>query len=85
MKKIIATRQMDEFGRVVLPAEARCALKMKNESALDIYIDVDAGEICLKAHENACSHCGSTQNLMKFQNQYICSDCQKEIANLSAK
>lgn len=83
MLKLITTRRMDELGRVVLPAEVRSALDWKTEIFLDIYCDTDTGRVYLKAHENTCIHCGSTQNLLGFKNRYICSKCQKEIMTLS--
>lgn len=85
MLQLITTRRMDELGRIVLPAEARSALDWKTENFLDIYCDTDTGEVCLKAHENACIHCGSTQDLLKFQNRYVCCACQKKIAELAAE
>lgn len=85
MMKLIATRSIDNLGRVVLPIEIRNALYWKSETYLDIYYDADNGEVHLKTHENACIHCGSIQDLMKFQNRYICRVCQKKIAKLSAE
>ena len=85
MLKFSATRQMDELGRILLPLEVRSALDWNTEPHLVIYWDAETGEVCLKAHENHCIHCGSTQDLLKFQNQYICRTCQKKIAELPAK
>lgn len=85
MLKLNATRRMDELGRIVLPQEMRGTLDWNEDTLLDIYCDTDTGEVCLKEHENHCIHCGSTQDLLKFQNRYICRACQKEIAELSTK
>ena len=82
MIKLNQARAMDRLGRVVLPIEVRNALNWHEETLLDIYYDTDAGEVRLKAHENTCVHCGSTQDLLKFQNRYICRVCQKKIAEL---
>ena len=76
---------MDRLGRVVLPIEVRNALDWHEETLLDIYYDTDAGEVCLRAYENTCIYCGSTQDLLKFQNRYICCACQKKIAKLAAE
>ena len=61
MLKLNQARAMDRLGRVVLPIEVRNALNWHEETLLDIYYDTDAGEVRLKAHENTCVHCGSTQ------------------------
>ena len=78
MIKLNQARAMDRLGRVVLPIEVRNALNWHEETLLDIYYDTDAGEVRLKAHENTCVHCGSTQDLLKFQNRYICRVCKKK-------
>ena len=83
MLKLNQARALDRLGRVVLPIEVRNALNWHEETLLDIYYDTDAGEVCLNAHEDMCVHCGSTTNLIKFQNRYICCACQKKIAELS--
>lgn len=85
MLKLNATRQIDGLGRIVLPQEMRGTLGWNEDTLLDIYCDTDTGEVCLKAHENQCIYCGATQELSKFQNRYICCECQKKIAELSAK
>ena len=70
---------------IAQPIEVRHALDWNTETPLDIYCDTDTGEVRLKAHENHCIYCGTTQDLLKFQNRYICCACQKKIAELSAK
>ena len=85
MLKLNQARAMDRLGRVVLPIEVRNALNWHEETLLDIYYDTDASEVRLKAYENTCVHCGSTHDLLKFQNRYICCVCQKKIAELSAE
>lgn len=82
MQRLGAVRMMDGLGRIVLPAEVRTALNWNTESPLDIYYDTDTGEVHLKAHQEFCAHCGSTENLIKFKNQHICAKCKKEIAKL---
>ena len=82
MLKLNQASAMDRLGRDVLPIEVRNALHWHAEPLLDIYYATDAGEVRLKAHENACVHCGSTQEVLKFQNRYICRVCQKKIAEL---
>lgn len=77
MLKLNQARGMDSLGRVVLPIEVRNALDWHEEMLLDIYYDTDAGEVCLRAHKNTCIYCGSTQDLLKFKNRYICCACQQ--------
>lgn len=85
MLKLNQARAMDRLGRVVLPIEVRNELDWHEETLLDIYYDTTAGEVRLKAHSNTCIHCGSTTDLVKFKNRYICSACQKQIADLSVE
>lgn len=76
------TTVIDSLERVILPIEVRNALDWKPEMLLDIYYNTDTDEVCLRAHKNTCVHCGSTQDLLKFRNRYICCVCQKKIAEL---
>ena len=85
MLKLNQARGMDRLGRIVLPIEVRNELDWHEETLLDVYYDTAAGEVCLKAHKNTCIHCGSTTDLVKFKNRYICRACQKERAELTAE
>lgn len=75
MKKLCTTRRLDELGRIVLPAEIRTALEWGAATNIDIYLDEDSAEVCLKTHQNSCVFCGTTENLNKHKNRYVCDTC----------
>lgn len=73
-------RKVDELGRIVLPMELRNKLGISEKDPLEIY--VSGSSIILKKFNSNCALCGSTKNLIDFQDNLICSDCKQKIANL---
>ena len=45
--KLIATRKIDELGRILLPMEIRKRYQLEADTALDICVD-DSGQIVLQ-------------------------------------
>ena len=85
MKRANAARKLDRLGRLVLPLEARRALKWEKDMELDIVYDTSAREVILRAHEDSCVYCGSRENLILFKNYPICRSCREQISNLMKK
>ena len=73
-------RKVDEWGRIVIPMELRNKLGISEKDPLEIY--VSGSSIILKKFNSNCALCGSTKNLIDFQDNLICSDCKQKIANL---
>jgi len=51
--KIIATRTIDELGRIILPFELRKKLGISSRDKMDVYINTN-GDIVLKKSRSQC-------------------------------
>ena len=74
------TRRLDELGRVVLPMELRTRLELTSKVAVDIWLD--GKDIILRKQENACTFCGSTENLEEAVGKLICKSCGNQLKNI---
>ena len=83
MKSIGIVRKMDELGRIVLPIELRNTLDIKQKDPLEIFVEGDS--IILKKYVPACIFCGSTTDMMSYNDKNICKKCAKEIGALTKK
>ncbi|MEA5136379.1 MAG: AbrB/MazE/SpoVT family DNA-binding domain-containing protein [Candidatus Fimivivens sp.] len=75
-------RQIDEFGRVVIPAEARNVMDWGEKTPVEISVNSAEQQIVIKRHTFTCTFCAETENLKAFHNKHICPTCQKAIAML---
>lgn len=77
--RVIATRKVDELGRVVLPFELRRALHLDVKSLVDICVD-DNGQIVIRQSEPSYKICGETENLTELHdiNSCVCLDCMQK-------
>lgn len=73
-------RKIDELGRVILPAEIRKRLDVKENDSVDF--SWDGHQVILKKHGPICSFCGSTDNLLLFAGKYICKACLDKLSQL---
>jgi len=71
-------RKVDDLGRIVLPAELRKTLGLKEGSALDITLE--DGCVVLSPRQEACVFCGGNKDLNPFRLKMICATCREEIA-----
>ena len=83
MKSTGIVRKVDELGRVVIPIEIRNQFNIAEKDPIEIY--VDGSSIVLKKYEPNCIFCGSTENLISYNDKLICEDCSQKIGKLSAK
>lgn len=77
MKSTGIVRRIDELGRVVIPKELRRTMGIAEKDALEIYTEGDA--IVLKKYEACCSFCGGTDDIEKFRDKPVCSQCLNEL------
>lgn len=81
MKATGIVRKVDELGRVVIPIELRNKFDIKVKDPIEIF--VDSNSIVLKKYEPNCVFCGSTKNLVNYNDKLVCTKCieklQKEI------
>lgn len=81
MKATGIVRKVDELGRVVIPIELRNKFDIKVKDPIEIF--VDSNSIVLKKYEPNCVFCGSTKDLVNYNDKLVCTKCieklQKEI------
>ena len=73
-------RRMDELGRVVIPMELRNQFKIAEKDPIEIF--VDGSSIILRKYEPNCIFCGSTKNLIEYNEKLICNKCAEKISTL---
>lgn len=74
-------RKVDELGRIVIPMELRNKLGIQEKDPLEIF--VDGSSIILKKYNPNCIFCGSSKDLLLYNDNLICSKCKNKIAELN--
>lgn len=80
MKYTGICRPVDELGRVVIPKEIRNTLNINTKDLLEIHIEGDM--IVLKKNENKCILCGSTEQLLVYNDKPVCTACADSLKNM---
>jgi len=80
--RLIATRKIDEIGRILLPRELRRELQIEADTDLDIYAD-DEG-IVLQKTLPTCKICSEKNNLTQMAGKcvYICAGCRRSVQEM---
>jgi AbrB family transcriptional regulator, transcriptional pleiotropic regulator of transition state genes len=67
-------RKVDDLGRVVIPAQIRRALNIREGDAVEV--TVEGERIVLARPRDACVFCGrEDEDLLRFRNRLVCRDC----------
>jgi transcriptional pleiotropic regulator of transition state genes len=66
-------RRIDALGRVVVPAELRRLLGIKEGDLLDIH--VEQGRLVLQRLDAACAVCGGRDELRPVRAKHVCAAC----------
>jgi transcriptional pleiotropic regulator of transition state genes len=66
-------RRVDSLGRVVLPADLRHALGIREGDTLAI--DVDGDHLVLEKLRPACVFCGGGSELRELTGKQVCREC----------
>jgi len=83
MRRKLCTRNIDEFGRIALPLEARTALGMKQMQSLDIYLEDDSVVISKSTDKPSCILCGKSNTMLaELDNNLLCWGCISKIKEL---
>lgn len=77
MKSTGMTRQLDRFGRIVLPKELRNNLNIDVHDPVEIY--VRGKEIILEKYDPNCCFCGGSDKLFIYKNKILCRNCANEL------
>ena len=81
-------RRIDQLGRVVVPAELRRALGLRQGDLIETRIE--NGRVVMIKVRPECAVCGSAANLIDMHAKHVCDDCvrglvektQARVANL---
>jgi len=76
---IIATREIDDLGRVLLPVELRREKMWIKGDLLAFYKSGDTIiiDVCEKAKEPQCKICGKQEQTLRIGDDSFCEDCAK--------
>jgi transcriptional pleiotropic regulator of transition state genes len=77
MKATGIVRQLDQMGRLVIPAELRHQMGFAVDDPVEMFVIDDA--LVLQKHQDKCTFCGSTENLKTFMDKHVCKNCVGEI------
>jgi transcriptional pleiotropic regulator of transition state genes len=72
-------RRIDALGRVVVPAELRRLLGIKEGDLLDIH--VEQGQLVLQRLDPACAVCGGRDGLRPLRGKHVCTQCVDAISS----
>ena len=78
-KSIGMIRNVDEFGRVVIPIEIRHRFDIDQKDPLEIFVDGE--KIILKKYVPSCTFCGNIKELQKFKDKLVCCKCVIKMHN----
>jgi AbrB family transcriptional regulator, transcriptional pleiotropic regulator of transition state genes len=78
VRTIGTARRIDQLGRVVVPAELRRMLSIRQGDLLDIR--VEDGHLVLLKIDPECAICGRVDNLVALHEKHVCKDCVRDIS-----
>lgn len=79
MKATGIVRTVDCVGRFVIPKEIRRTLNIKEEDALEVFVDAD--NIILRKYNPSCIFCKNLDGIVEYEGQKICRECAAKIAD----
>lgn len=71
--------KIDQLGRIVIPKPLRKKYDLELGDSLELFNEADG--ILMKKYCMSCAFCNNDENLTKFKDKMICSDCLSEIKN----
>lgn len=79
MKSTGMIRNLDSLGRIVVPAEIRSTRNIEIGDPIEFFIVNDNTIVLRKYTSTECVFCRSLDNVTYYKDQFICSECQKEL------
>jgi transcriptional pleiotropic regulator of transition state genes len=73
MKSIGIIRQIDNLGRIVLPAELRKKLEIEQGDSLEIYME--GTDIVLRKYCPSCIFCANLTGVKEYKGKLVCAEC----------
>lgn len=80
MKNTGMNRKLDVLGRIVIPAEIRKSLDLKEGGLLDISLEDE--KIVLIPRRESCVFCGSEKDLKGYEGRMVCPSCISGLGKL---
>jgi len=80
MKSIGIIRQIDNLGRIVLPAELRRKLDIEQGDSLEIYME--GTDIVLRKYCPSCIFCANINEVKEYKGKLVCKECLDAINKL---
>jgi transcriptional pleiotropic regulator of transition state genes len=71
------TRRIDQLGRVVVPAEFRRTMGIREGDLLEV--TAEDGRLILRKVAPDCALCGRADDLIDLHAKHLCRDCVREI------
>jgi AbrB family transcriptional regulator, transcriptional pleiotropic regulator of transition state genes len=71
------TRTLDRLGRVVVPAELRRSLGIRDGD--EVAITERDGEVMMRKVTPHCAICASGEGLTDLRDKHLCQECVREI------
>lgn len=71
------TRRIDQLGRVVVPAEFRRTMGIREGDLLEV--TSEDGRLILRKVAPECALCGRADDLIDLHAKHLCRDCVQEI------
>lgn len=72
---------IDNLGRIVIPAPIRKTYDLNKGDAVEIFTD-ESG-IMLKKYSPSCIFCGGMENILSYKGKIVCEDCAKKLFSLA--
>lgn len=79
MKTSAYTREIDKLGRIVIPKSIRKNLGICDYDPLEVISEGD--RIIIKKHVDGCTFCGSNDNVVAFEDKWICKSCIEKLVS----
>ena len=76
-------RRMDQLGRVVVPAEARRALGIRQGDLIETRLE--SGRVVIVKYEPVCAFCGGDENLVELHDKRVCNDCVRALVETTSR
>lgn len=71
---------IDNLGRIVIPAPIRKTYDLNKGDAVEIFTDENG--IMLKKYSPTCVFCGGVDNVSTFKGKIVCEGCIKKLSAL---
>lgn len=69
---------IDNLGRIVIPAPLRKSYGLDKGCAIELFTDSEG--IMMRKYNPSCIFCGSVDHITTYRGKIVCEDCRREIS-----